>query len=214
MYMKLLEQTVRELRGEELEEESRASVNLRVDLRIDERFIPDMNQRLTVYRRIAAVRTEDELGRTLDEIRDRYGPVPASVLNLADYARLRLLADRLGVESVDREGQAVVLRFRQDAKIDASALVRVVNRRGDVTLAPPAAMKLDLRQTSADRVRPRPQARPGSWWTARATAGEVAPGFTKEEMTKLSEADPREPDGLFERLGGLLDELSQAASIG
>ena len=54
MYMKLLEQTIKELKGEELEDEVRANVNLRVDLRIDETYIPDMNQRLTVYRRMAA----------------------------------------------------------------------------------------------------------------------------------------------------------------
>ena len=57
MYMKLLEQTIKELKGEELEDEIRANVNLRVDLRIDDTYIPDMNQRLTVYRRMAAVRT-------------------------------------------------------------------------------------------------------------------------------------------------------------
>jgi hypothetical protein len=55
--------------------------------------------------------------------------------------------------------------------------------------------------------------RSSSWWTARATAGEVAPGFTREEMTRTPESDPRAPDGLFERLGGLLDELSQAGTI-
>jgi transcription-repair coupling factor (superfamily II helicase) len=208
MYMKLLEQTVRELRGEELEDERRASVNLRVDLRLDETFIPDMNQRLTVYRRVAGVRTEEELVSVVEEIRDRYGAVPASLLNLADYARIRLLADRLGVESIDREGQMVVLKFRQDANLDASALVRMVRARNDVTLAPPASLKLDLRGTLPEK------RRSGSWWTARATAGEVAPGFTREEMTRAPEADPRARDGLFERLGGLLDELSQAAMIG
>ena len=61
MYMKLLEQTIKELKGEEIEDDVRANVNLRVDLRIDETYIPDMNQRLTVYRRMAAVRTDDEL---------------------------------------------------------------------------------------------------------------------------------------------------------
>ena len=68
MYMKLLEQTVRELKGEELEDDLRATVNLGVDLKIDEGYIPDMNQRLMVYRKVAAARTEPELEATLDEI--------------------------------------------------------------------------------------------------------------------------------------------------
>ena len=54
MYMKLLEQTVRELKGEELDDDVRATVNLRVDLRIDESYVPDMNQRLMLYRKVAA----------------------------------------------------------------------------------------------------------------------------------------------------------------
>ncbi|HWK08903.1 MAG TPA: transcription-repair coupling factor, partial [Vicinamibacterales bacterium] len=110
MYMKLLEQTIKELKGEEIEDEIRANVNLRVDLRIDESYIPDMNQRLTVYRRMAGVRSEEELRKVIEEARDRYGPPPASIENLAEYAFIRLLADRIGIESIDREGQLVVLK--------------------------------------------------------------------------------------------------------
>ena len=61
MYMKLLEQTVRELKGEEVEDETRATVNLGIDLRIDEKYVPDMNQRLMLYRRVAGARTDREL---------------------------------------------------------------------------------------------------------------------------------------------------------
>ncbi|HEX4348440.1 MAG TPA: transcription-repair coupling factor, partial [Vicinamibacterales bacterium] len=85
MYMKLLEQTIRELKGEELEDDLRATVNLGVDLKIDEGYIPDMNQRLMVYRKVAAARTETEFEQTLDEIADRYGPPTDAVLNLAEY---------------------------------------------------------------------------------------------------------------------------------
>ena len=92
-----------------VQEERRANVNLRVVLRIDDDFIPDMNQRLTVYRRMAAVRSETELDRLMDEVRDRYGMPPESVLNLAEYAAIRLTADRIGLESIDREAQVVVL---------------------------------------------------------------------------------------------------------
>src|SRR3954462_8341336 len=145
MYMKLLEQTVRELKGEEIEDEIRANVNLRVDLRIDETYIPDMNQRLTVYRRMAGVRTEAELQRAMEEVRDRYGPPPASSGNLAEYALIRLLADRGGTKSSAREGQTVVLKFRPEAKVDPAWLFRVVQGRKDVQLSPPATLKLDMR---------------------------------------------------------------------
>jgi hypothetical protein len=46
-----------------------------------------------------------------------------------------------------------------------------------------------------------------SWWTARATAGEVAPGFSKEEILKEVPPDPKAPGGVYERISGLLREL-------
>src|SRR5262245_62723515 len=110
--MKLLEQTVKELKGEELEDDTRATVNLRVDLRIDDSYVPDMNQRLMIYRKVAAARSDTELDEILSELRDRYGPLPETVRHLEQYGRIRILADRLGVESIDREGQTVVIKVR------------------------------------------------------------------------------------------------------
>jgi transcription-repair coupling factor (superfamily II helicase) len=212
MYMKLLEQTIKELKGEEIEDEVRANVNLRVDLRIDDSYIPDMNQRLTVYRRMAAVRKPAELDRLLDEVRDRYGAPPPSVLNLAEYASIRLLADALRIESVDRDAQLVVLKFRPDAKLDPTWLFRVVQARGDVVLVPPATLKLDLRGPASKG--PAQGVKGASWWTARARAGEVVPGFTREEILKPPKEDPRAEDGVFGRVGGLLRQLSSGGSIG
>ena len=231
-YMKLLEQTIKELKGEELEDEVRANVNLRVDLRIDETYIPDMNQRLTVYRRMAAVRSEDELRKLIDEVRDRYGPPPETVLNLAEYASIRLMADKLRLESIDREAQTVVLKFRQDAKLDPKWLFNLVQQRGDLTLVPPATLKLNLAGPAA---RPAPAApvpavrqdgritrsslskrgkdpvAAGSWWAARAQTGEVSSGFSKDEILKPKKEDPRGETGVFNRVSGLLEDLGRGA---
>ena len=237
VYMKLLEETIRELKGEDLEDERRAGVNLRLDLRIDDDYIPDMNQRLSAYRRMASVRRLEEVDALLEELRDRYGAPPASVGHLAQYARIRLVSDRIGLESVDREGSRVVLKFRQDAKLDPVMILNLVQSRGDLTLLPPAVIRLDLSAdprsrpaaetkpgTSRSRLVPRPvpaESRPleshtmrgenrgGSWWTARA-ASAVEPGFTKGEILAEGPFDPSTPGGLFERLGSLLDQLSQS----
>jgi TRCF domain len=178
-----------------------------------------MNQRLTVYRRFAAVRNEQELDRLMDEVRDRYGMPPDSVLNLAEYASIRLMADRIGLESVDREAQMVVLKFRPDAKLDPQWLFRVVQERGDVVLIPPGTLKLDLRAQTGGRPRvgalasgrltgKTDPAAAGSWWTARARAGEVTAGFTRDEIMRPAKEDPRAEGGVFTRVAGLLRELS------
>jgi transcription-repair coupling factor (superfamily II helicase) len=236
MYMKLLEETVRELKGEEIEDDTRATVNLRIDLKIDDSYVPEMNQRLMVYRKVAAARTEPELESTLAEIRDRYGPPPESVLNLAEYGRIRIRADQLGIESLDREGRLVVIKFRQNAKVDPMRLVKVVHEWPGAVLVPPSSLKLDLEAPAEPRsattqaaasanpagasakpalmktarplgARPSTQG-PAGWWTARATAGEVRPGFTKEEILKKPDADPRAKGGMFDRLGSLLEVLA------
>ena len=75
-----------------------------------------MNQRLMLYRKVAAARQDDGITRILEEAEDRYRALPLSVLNLADYGRIRVMADRLGIDSIDREGRTVVLKFRPQAR--------------------------------------------------------------------------------------------------
>jgi len=161
-----------------------------------------MNQRLTVYRRMAGVRTEDDLQKLMEDTRDRYGPPPTSIENLAEYAYIRLLADRIGVESIDRESNLVVLKFRPEAKVDPARLFTLVQERKDLQLTPPATLKLDMKVAGTKRP---PQQR--SWWTTRATAGEVTAGFTQDEILKPAQEDPRAEGGVFSRVSGLLRDL-------
>jgi transcription-repair coupling factor (superfamily II helicase) len=229
LYMKLLDQTVRELKGEEVEDTVRATVNLRVDLRIDESYVADVNQRLMLYRKVAAARTDAEIDRVLEEAADRYGPLPDSVLNLADYGRIRVMADRLGVESVDREAGTVVLKFRPQAKVDPVRLIALVRQRPELTLVPPSGLKLSLAGAGGSKASAEPGSRapaPGglqrgragrathgraglvpSWWVARALEAEIKPGFSKREMTRPATEDPRKAGGVFERVGGLLSDI-------
>ena len=237
MYMKLLEEAIRELKGEEVLDDVRAVVNLRVDLKIEPSYVPEMNQRLMIYRKIADARSGDELDKILGELHDRYGPVPETVEHLEQYGRIRIMADRLGIESIDREGQTVVIKFRPDAqgrRLNVERLLKVVGGRGDTTLVPPATIKMDLRALAGPKgpapqkigePRPSPvgpgstsgpigtkaksrQSAGQSWWTARATAGEVTAGFTKEEILKPPKEDPNAPGGVFARVRGLLTELT------
>ena len=224
MYMKLLEQTVRELKGEEIEDDIRATVNLKVDLKIEDTYVPDMNQRLMLYRKVAASRRVEELDRVLEEAADRYGPLPDSVLNLADYGRIRVMADSLGVESIDRDGRVVVLKFRPQAKVDLGRMLALIRQRDDLTLLPPAALRLSL--GSPEPLNPKPlavspkplalgpkkggprsHAAAPSWWTARARESEVKPGFSKAEILRPGKEDPRAEGGVFAQVGDLLSAL-------
>jgi transcription-repair coupling factor (superfamily II helicase) len=184
LYMKLLEQTVTELKGEEVEDETRATVNLNVDLRIDERYVPEQAQRLMLYRRVAASRTDSELDEIVEEIVDRYGPMPPEVLNLIDYGRIRIQADRLGIESIDRQGSTLVLTFkdqpagqttgRSSRGPDPQRVFRVVSEHPEVTLVPPSGLKLDLNYRPGTR--PAGPNRDGLVSGAAAPGGRTGPG--------------------------------------
>ena len=199
---------MRELKGEEIEDDVRAAVNMNVDLKIDERYIPDTNQRLMVYRRVAAARSETDLTAVLDELCDRYGPIPPSVAVLAEYGRIRLLADQLGIEAVDRDGHILVIRFRATTTVDPTRLMRFVERRSDVVLKPPAMLTVDLQEPA--------EARRGStnlsWWTTRARSEEVRAGFSRLDVQR-AERDREGPLQLFARVGEALVELRGLETI-
>ena len=157
MYVKLLQQAVQELQGNEIEDTQRARVNLGVELRIDETYVVETNQRLVIYRKIAEADNEMSLKEVMDEVRDRYGSMHASVERLADYARVRILSDRIGIEAIDREGPLLVVRFRADAELDLEQLVKFVGATESATLSPEGVIRVNLdgadRQTDERRVK-------------------------------------------------------------
>jgi transcription-repair coupling factor (superfamily II helicase) len=177
----------------------------------------------------------------MEELRDRYGAPPVPVLNLADYGRIRVMADELRVESIDREGSVVVVKFRDKARVDPVQVIKLVRERGDLQLIPPSTLKMDLkkgvepeppRAAEDARQKPRPGGPPGitfkpatpgikrtrekreaAWWTARATAGEVTPGFSKAEILRPKAEDPRAPGGILQRVEELLEDLKESSGV-
>ena len=93
LYTKMLERTIAEIRGDEIEDEIGVSMNLGVDVSIPQEYISETSQRLRTYKRISSAESEEVLRRIYTEIEDRYGRIPESVENLFEYARLRKLAE-------------------------------------------------------------------------------------------------------------------------
>ncbi len=104
MYTSMLEEAVRKMKGEE-EKPAHAgtSINLGISVRIDSSYIPEENQRLRMYKRIAGAESQPELEDVLAELKDRYGDPPESVRNLLTVGELRLLCERLGIAQLDRK---------------------------------------------------------------------------------------------------------------
>ena len=107
MYTTLLEEAVSRLKGEGREERPQVSVNLGISLRIDDTYIPEENQRLRMYKRIAGAENEAVLTDVRAELEDRYGKPPESVLHLLAAGELRLTCERLGIAQIERKRMAV-----------------------------------------------------------------------------------------------------------
>ncbi|WP_417044924.1 transcription-repair coupling factor [Dysosmobacter sp.] len=110
LYLKLLEEAVLEERGEEKTVETECAADLTVNAHIPERYVPSPEQRMDLYRRIAAIREDEDASDLLDELLDRYGEAPKPVLALLDVALLRSAAAKAGVSDISQKGN--VLRFQ------------------------------------------------------------------------------------------------------
>jgi transcription-repair coupling factor (superfamily II helicase) len=150
LYTQMLERTVRELKGEPIEDEVSTAISLGVDIRIPEDYIYDMSQRLRTYKRISSAESEAELADVHAEIADRYGPIPETVESLFEHARLRREASRLGIVSIDREGDRLAVKFSEAAKIDPDKLIALVSSNA-ASFAPSGVLKIGMKaETDAD----------------------------------------------------------------
>ena len=136
LYVKLLEQSIRELRGEKPRDRPRAALHLGLEMRIPEGFVPEVHQRMSLYKRLSQVQGARELEGLRREIRDRYGPLPSEVEGLLRYADLRRRAEALGVAQVDRAGGSLHLRLAPETPLPSEALAALVRTHPTIGATP------------------------------------------------------------------------------
>ncbi len=141
-YMHLLEQTIRELKGE-AREEIKSEINLRVDIRIPENYLPQINLRLNLYKRISSVENLGEIEKIKNEIKDRYGPLPQNVRNLLRYGVVKYRAQEMKIRSIDRVGKRIVFKFLPSSSANLTRLTHLVKKySGSIT--PQGVMSLTI----------------------------------------------------------------------
>ena len=138
-YLKLLEETVRELRGETVEEAPSVALDLPVAMSIPADYVDDANLRMELYRKIA-----EELGgaRCSPSCVDRFGPPPASVEALVEVAALKRLAESLRVQSISAKAGELVIRLRRDARVDVERLIEMVSTMPGASFSPTGVLIL------------------------------------------------------------------------
>ena len=112
MYLKLLDEAVREARGE-AQPTPECTADLNITANIDKNYVTRGEQRMDLYRRMAAIRTEEDSEDLLDEIVDRFGEPPRGVINLIDVALLRAKASKIGITDIRQKAGEVFFTFTQ-----------------------------------------------------------------------------------------------------
>jgi transcription-repair coupling factor (superfamily II helicase) len=154
LYTSMLEAAVKEMKGEAGEERPATQLNLGIALRIDESYVPEENQRLRLYKKIAGTSTEAAVSEVRAEMEDRYGALPDATVYLLEAATLRLECERIGIAQVDRKRGELQIRFMENAAVDPAHLMQLVSRNAKrgAQFTPQGLLKFPLRATRPDDV--------------------------------------------------------------
>ena len=154
LYTSMLEAAVKEMKGESSEERPATQLNLGIALRIDESYVPEENQRLRLYKKIAGAKSEAAVNEVRAELEDRYGAPPDATVYLLEASLIRLECERIGIAQVDRKRAELHIRFTENAAIDPQTLMRLValNAKRGAQFTPQGLLKYPLAATRSDEV--------------------------------------------------------------
>ncbi|WHH57606.1 transcription-repair coupling factor [Petroclostridium sp. X23] len=128
MYCKLLEQVVKELKGEPVAEKTEASIDINVDAYIPENYIKNHSQRLEIYKKISSIADLQDSYDVEEEIEDRYGDLPAEVSNLIKIALLKNLSSELNISSISQKGNNIIIQFLGNGGLNMESVFTVVSQ--------------------------------------------------------------------------------------
>ena len=137
LYAEMMEQAIRELRGEPQRPDFEPELRIAIPAYIPDSFVPDENERLVLYRRMARAASAADLDELRDELRDRCGPVPTLIENLIAAMNLRRMMRDMMILSAVLKGDQLEIKFHSDAPIDSEKLAALAHaNRNTMRLTP------------------------------------------------------------------------------
>ena len=131
LYCKMLNEAVKELKGEKEEDQFTTTMDLNIDAFIPESYIKNEYQKLDIYKRIAAITTEEEMDDMTEELIDRFGDIPKKVQQLLHIAALKSLAHAAYVTAVEQKGSDFKFTLYEKAKLDPQKIPGLLQRYGN-----------------------------------------------------------------------------------
>jgi len=145
MFLKLMETSIAELKGEAALETLDPEINIPLSAFLPESYMPDIDQRLTAYRRLARMNDPKDIAGFKAEMIDRFGELPPEAVNLLMKIMLRILAVKAGVRRFDLGERQLVLYFSPDHQQNPMALIDLATRQaGKMSFAPGDVLKVAL----------------------------------------------------------------------
>jgi transcription-repair coupling factor (superfamily II helicase) len=129
----MLEEAVAALRGGqagEVEDQWSPRINLGTSVLIPEDYVPDLQVRLGLYRRLSGVETHDAIEAFAAELIDRFGPLPEEVRHLLDVVEIKGLCRQAGIEQIDAGPKGAVIAFRNKTFANPEGLIAFIREEG------------------------------------------------------------------------------------
>jgi transcription-repair coupling factor (superfamily II helicase) len=128
-YARILEEAVAELRGEPIKRELDPEITVDVPAFLPDDYLPDTGQRLDFYRRLAQARDEDDVRATLEELQDRYGPLPDEARLLGEVMVDKTLVRGLGAHGYELSPARLVLTLGERTKLDPGKVLALAHKK-------------------------------------------------------------------------------------
>lgn len=116
LYVRMLEESIREVKGEKLNLKEQTQIELSVDAYIPSNYITDNNQKIDMYNKIARIESRDDLNEIFEELIDRFGDVPKVVVNVMNVSYLKSISTKLNFSKISEKNKSVVFKFDKDDK--------------------------------------------------------------------------------------------------
>ena len=177
LYQQMLEETIAKLKSGEIEgtpeDEWAPQLNLGVPVTIPESYVPDLDVRLGLYRRLAELTTKVELEGFAAELIDRFGPLPREVNTLLLVIRIKAMAKRANIAKLDAGPKGATIQFHGDKFPNPAGLVEFIHdQRGQAKVTDNRIVVLRDWPTDADRIK-------GSFAIAKELAAKIKEGKAK-----------------------------------
>ena len=136
MYLELLEESVREIKGEAPETKIDPEIHIKIEAYIPDSYVPDVNQRMNFYKRLSRASSQGEIDGIEEEIIDLYGKAPEQVNSLLSIMAIRLVMKELLVSKLDYAKGDLIISFNESTIVTPETLIKWVQEKQKVRILP------------------------------------------------------------------------------